>query len=63
MEPVGHIHEHALSVCFCNVFILWYVDTDGPPIDVCRCGHPSGEHIDIIGPCAGEAIICPASRV
>ena len=43
-----------IVLCNCNEFILWYIDDDGPPIQVCRCGHPSSEHINNIGTCTGE---------
>lgn len=46
-----------VALCDCGGFVLWYTDRDGPPLDVCRCGHPSTEHIDILGPCSGEVVL------
>lgn len=41
------------TLCLCSRFELWYVDDDGPPIRVCRCGHPEVEHLDGAGSCTG----------
>lgn len=40
--------------CACRSFKLWYVDNDGPAINVCECGHPEIEHeAKFDGACTG----------
>lgn len=36
--------------CLCEAYIFWYTEVD---IDVCRCGHPKGEHVDSLYLCTG----------
>jgi hypothetical protein len=51
--------EPRVDLCTCDHFVLWYVqDEDGPPLPVCRCGHPDVEHIELDAMCIGTLVQC-----
>lgn len=44
------------ELCLCDEFELWYVDDTIPEeldLAVCKCGHPTTEHIGFCGSCTG----------
>lgn len=47
-------------ICLCEAFTLWYVDVDGPPILICTCGHPLGEHEELGQHCLGVVVVLGA---
>lgn len=43
-------------LCLCDEFELWYIDDTIPEeedVDVCKCGHPSSEHLRFLRACTG----------
>lgn len=42
-------------LCLCDEFELWYIDDSLPEEDlgVCKCGHPSTEHLNFLRACTG----------
>jgi hypothetical protein len=44
-------------LCECGAFVWWYTDGHGwTLLRVCRCGHPSSEHIKESGSCTGVSV-------